>query len=538
MRTKYTNLARTTIAISLSSVATSLVVTSGSVFPSLASGDYFYATIKSATNQNDREIVKCTARSGETLTIARAQGGTTAKAFGPGDYVSLGWTREGFIDGVTQHTGLYNVHDYGAVGDGTADDSSAISACLTAAAAAGCGVILPPGTYRLGSYLDIPSNTAMVGYYGLSKLYLPANMTRGTSIAAVPRCIFGVSKSNISFTGIEFYSVTSGLSQVVSIAFELVSGLRIEDCKFRDFGDGSYYAQGLVMYQCTDVVINKTRFENCSGDGLAMSNTCERFHVTNNTFKDNDDWGCVATIGCTKGVISNNIFINNADVATGVDRCTNVVISNNTMYDHVYGVRVAEYADTAETNRNISITGNQIYDASTAGISIENTASRGIITVSGNTIDTAPNVGIRVINATNVAISGNSIYNSSGAAVLFEATAAGFETGRSTVSGNSIDTCNYGVQQVTGAGTTSKVTVVGNNIQNASVTAVSGSTIDYVDGDGSASYLRLNKAINLPGGESTGAANAGASGAPPATVQGYVNFWIGGVQRKVPYYVV
>jgi hypothetical protein len=51
----------------------------GSVFPALGAGDYFYATISSVTNAY--EIVKVTARAGDVLTIVRAQEGTTALSF-------------------------------------------------------------------------------------------------------------------------------------------------------------------------------------------------------------------------------------------------------------------------------------------------------------------------------------------------------------------------------------------------------------------------------------------------------------------------
>ena len=49
-----------------------------SVFPSLSAGAIFLCTIDDDTNN---EIVKVTAISGNTLTVVRAQEGTTARAF-------------------------------------------------------------------------------------------------------------------------------------------------------------------------------------------------------------------------------------------------------------------------------------------------------------------------------------------------------------------------------------------------------------------------------------------------------------------------
>ena len=46
-------------------------------------------------------------------------------------------------------TGRYNVKDYGAVGDGTTDDTAAVQSAVTAALATGGTVYFPPATYKL-----------------------------------------------------------------------------------------------------------------------------------------------------------------------------------------------------------------------------------------------------------------------------------------------------------------------------------------------------------------------------------------------------
>ena len=78
----FKNNAKTTLASSLSNSATSATVTDGSVFPSLSAGKFFLITFDDGSNN---EICKCTARSGNTLTIVRAQESTTARAFSSGD---------------------------------------------------------------------------------------------------------------------------------------------------------------------------------------------------------------------------------------------------------------------------------------------------------------------------------------------------------------------------------------------------------------------------------------------------------------------
>ena len=81
MGVKFANNVTTTIQYGISSTDTVLTVATGygALFPVLAIGDYFYATLISIVGTS--EIVKCTARAGDVLTIVRAQDGTQALAF-------------------------------------------------------------------------------------------------------------------------------------------------------------------------------------------------------------------------------------------------------------------------------------------------------------------------------------------------------------------------------------------------------------------------------------------------------------------------
>ncbi len=86
MAVVFKNNAKTTLASSLSSSATSVSVADGSVFPSLGSGEIFFCTLDDGTNN---EIVKVTAVSSNTLTVVRAQESTTARSFSSGDAAEL-----------------------------------------------------------------------------------------------------------------------------------------------------------------------------------------------------------------------------------------------------------------------------------------------------------------------------------------------------------------------------------------------------------------------------------------------------------------
>jgi len=82
----FKNNATTTLSGNINSSVTSIAVADGSVFPSLNSGESFFVTFDDGTN---KEVVKVTARSGNTLTVTRAQDGTSARAFSQNDAVDL-----------------------------------------------------------------------------------------------------------------------------------------------------------------------------------------------------------------------------------------------------------------------------------------------------------------------------------------------------------------------------------------------------------------------------------------------------------------
>ncbi len=98
MGIKLANNAFGTLAAGIDSGATSITLTTGhgARFPFLGAGDYFYATL--IDTSNNLEIVKCTDRSTDVLTVVRAQEGTTARAYNTGDRIEIRLTAATFTD--------------------------------------------------------------------------------------------------------------------------------------------------------------------------------------------------------------------------------------------------------------------------------------------------------------------------------------------------------------------------------------------------------------------------------------------------------
>ena len=92
---QFGNNAYGTLSQAYATTATSIVLTTGhgARFPTLTGSKYFFATLLDTSN--NLEIIKVTARTNDTLTVVRAQEGTTARAFNTNDRIELRVTAGG-----------------------------------------------------------------------------------------------------------------------------------------------------------------------------------------------------------------------------------------------------------------------------------------------------------------------------------------------------------------------------------------------------------------------------------------------------------
>lgn len=102
MGVKFKNNAASALDAAISATDLGLTITygDGSLFPAAGAGDYFYLTLEET--DGSYEIVKVTARSGESMTIVRAQEGTTARTFAAGARAELRVTNQGLLDKVAE----------------------------------------------------------------------------------------------------------------------------------------------------------------------------------------------------------------------------------------------------------------------------------------------------------------------------------------------------------------------------------------------------------------------------------------------------
>jgi hypothetical protein len=329
-----------------------------------------------------------------------------------------------------------SVKDFGAVGDGVADDTAAIQACVNAG-----HTYFPAGDYKISSTILIPSNRQVSGdgyashIFG-STSFVSTNMTWAGGVLPVA---FG--NSNIVLSGantnIEIFNLyldwtaakATGNPSIQAghlIHMRNTTGCNVHHCYFRKGDNSTAYTMSSnwqvtnnVTYESTETCYDT--WEN-SFDGL----------IANNTGYTIFGEGMLAT-GDTSlnapGIVYNISFLNNIMVGGGTandtvgvwlqsgsnatSSCHNCRVIGNYFIGYQYGVR-------ATGGGHHVISDNHVYDCSIAGIHLSyevlTYASKASV-VSNNVIEISGGSGggfpiFLQGNASNNIISGNRVIGS------------------------------------------------------------------------------------------------------------------------------
>ena len=301
----FTNNAYTALAVAISPTTTVIQVTAGTgqLFPSPTGGDYFYLTLISITNSESMEIVQCTSRSGDLLTVIRGAEGTSPQAFNLSDNVQLRITAAGLealitpptttlpataitstpvgtvtatdVQGainqlatavaptVTAATVSYNegatgavttnveaklqqivsAQDFGATGNGSTDDTAAIQAAITSLNTTGGTVYLPRGTYKVSSTLNITHNNITIAGDGKGATTISTYVASGDII----------SFTSLAHGGVRDLAITASTAQTTG------AGIHFTNC---DNVRASNILVGYGLYTGIQIDGGTAMFEN------------------------------------------------------------------------------------------------------------------------------------------------------------------------------------------------------------------------------------------------------------------------------------
>ena len=268
---------------------------------------------------------------------------------------------------VEEGSHVLDVKDYGAIGNGSTDDTAAIQAALDAATVAGATVYFPPGTYQVVEiYVD--SNVRLLGAgAGIS-------IIKAEGTAASPLIQVGLAANrqgdNVTIEHLTFdvNDRTNSLGLHTDPQTAPTVGLTIRHCHFKN-GLNNLVR---IPYWSEDTLIENNTFENADAFAVSMYGVAAgvqtRVRVINNIFYDQKGGGiqCYTDNG-TFGAdtqrfqdveISGNLItdvVGAASIPIEPTGCLNLVCSNNIAIGGNNGISLGQ-------NRNVVCEGNIILD--------------------------------------------------------------------------------------------------------------------------------------------------------------------------------
>lgn len=374
---------------------------------------------------------------------------------------------------LTQH-GIFNVKNYGAKGDGVANDHTFIQSALSAATVNGGQVIVPPGVYLIGAVLRLYRNTRLTllpgaefrrnyagtmllngdagqtlgGYTGHGNITIEGGLwnMRGTTagLTASAMCISIGHAQNVTIRDLEIRD----LPGYHGIEINATKDAKIMNCEFRGYVDpgGRDFSEAIQPDGSISVGV-------FGGFGPYDMTFCEDIYIAGNYFGPS---GTAGTTAWPRGIgshsarvgrwhkrvrIIGNTFEGILQYGCSIYNYQNVTIKGNTFNGCGSSVRLrtiiaSDTEDTKDTNgnatggsqemTNIAVVGNTMngglgYDDNIIALG-ETTGYVRQLTVNGNVLDTstASENGIRFQNVQRAAINGNQINNISGSAISTE----------------------------------------------------------------------------------------------------------------------
>lgn len=195
---------------------------------------------------------------------------------------------------------VFNVKDYGAKGDGVADDTTAIQSAINALPASGGTVFFPAGTYIIngnigsvaafGVILALPNNASAIGAgMGATVIKLAAGATQ-----TQPRMIGNATGAT---TGIHISDLTLDGNRLNQTAWSACLNLAslTENSVVEHVEMKSPFGWGAAITSCTNVIVSNCILHDLPGHGLVEggSNCGHNLYINNIVH----DYGLSATYG-------------------------------------------------------------------------------------------------------------------------------------------------------------------------------------------------------------------------------------------------
>jgi hypothetical protein len=220
-----------------------------------------------------------------------------------------------------------NAKDFGAVGDGVADDAAAIQSAVNYASTftSGATVSLPVGTYRVGSTINITKSGVAIEGSGHGNCWI-VNATTNAPAIKVGDGIALYARNAIRNMVFGQASGITAISGNCAILASKCSNLELEDIQAFQFPSQLY--DGLILDNVVQSYVSDIGIQNCLNKGMYLHNQTFDVYLSNGRCDANKygfnirdcqgiyitNWSCFANtengwLFNTSGSSANNQFI-------------------------------------------------------------------------------------------------------------------------------------------------------------------------------------------------------------------------------------
>ena len=401
-----------------------------------------------------------------------------------------------------------SVLDFGAVGDGTTDDTAAIQAAVTAAAALGASTYFPVGTYIVRNIL-VPANSVLFGDKSATLTlkvlavgdWSPIITLQGNNIK-FKGLMFNGQKASQPYTVGDFADNWTGRSRRAAIVGDVLSptvalsGLSVMDCEFYGVFGASIATRDLSNVDVSYTYFHDNNFEGCF---LYQQSSAPVTHanasITNCTFKNirsNDsivNADCIIATGYNGVLVANNYANNYERLLLKTEGSSNVKFIGNTCINAtLYGGYGAQNGGS-----NFVIANNIIQNVGRVGIGFSGSLTFTNVVITGNVVDTtgtdatatSPD-GIQITLCVDAEISNNKLSSVHRDGIYL----APVVNGVYSINNNSVALDNLGAYPCINIGTSVAITtlsIIGNTLYQNSATSSGTITIT---GDGTIPVIK------------------------------------------------
>lgn len=318
--------------------------------------------------------------------------------------------------------------DFGAVGNGIADDTAALQALATASKYINLGG--SAYSYKVSGTITLQSGTTIIG--GFATITQTANLTSIFNI--VGRTDIAITEVNFVGVGTDYAESDANPSATAVYSNSGEARIQIIGNKFTNFSYASVRFKAATDIQfCNNIVVGvdtPTITAGVSGRsyGFLADTGCDRVLVSGNTVSKG---GQGLRIESTSNARVSDNYIYNIIGQHGMYFGSNIqnlaVTGNNVKSTSLIGIKVQAQNTTVNSN-NIAITGNTITSTGDQGINFTNAAGSTLqpvqnfnVTITGNTFSDITATAINVQNTNIATIGNNSIYQANGSGINLSA---------------------------------------------------------------------------------------------------------------------